>query len=737
MDVYIHRSYKFFDSKHPAPDWYEKLSPSVRDAAEQLILGDMPPGSTIEQARSRVLDWLSDLKEGGPTRAGSTLGAKDPSIFMHRRLKSPELKAVLGEYNDPLINWAKTISKTVDWIAKQTFLTEVREKGLGDFLFEEGVNPPGYNARLAAEGNTAMSPLSGLRTKQEIADAFKELEGATSPGSYMRAYLTLNAATKVANTVYSQLTQARNLLSRTWSAGYAGHWNVPQIGTAVKAIWSDISSEPGNWKDYLDNATKLGVIRDTSRHAEMREVVRDAGFQDQTPASLYSWSFAQFYKNAVHKPLSAAYRASDELGMIYGWECEKILQRKVHPNWSAKEIDAESAKIVRDLYQVYSLTPRIVKSLRSNVLVAPFPTFSYQMWRTAINGVSRSIMEIKSANPAERNVGKMRLASQIATLSATAVFNRGTAALLGIALSEQDDFRLFQPPWARNSRWIFTGKDEKTGEISAVNASYIDPFSVLTDPLLAIKGAIRRGDNPVDAALHIGGELLRPFTSPQMLATAIEEAYRGETDMGREVWNKTDSGWEKIVKISSHIAKTMLPATIQRAERRGIPAFRDEQPQYGRKLEPAIEVFRELTGVAYEKFNYKTALAYKAREFVTNDKAAEDKFRFPATRIQKTGPQEVYDAYVEANKRKLAIWQDMRQAYVAAIRRGVSDQEAQSILRSRQVSKTDAKKISQGLFQPYEISPQVKSRAAELKRILPMEQIKAYSKSMQDMRLEP
>jgi hypothetical protein len=308
--------------------------------------------------------------------------------------------------------------------------------------------------------------------------------------------------------------------------------------------------------------------------------------------------------------------------------------------------------------------------------------------------------------------------------------------VLGITDEEENDFRKFQPPWAKNSRWIFLGKDPSTAELKAVNASGFDPYAYVTDPMIAIMNAVHSKDSITDTMLEVTKEVFRPWVSEQMLISAILEAKNGKTDRGKTIWNITDSDYVKALKSTAHVAKTLEPATIQRTQKRIIPAFRDEQPTYGRKLEPWHEIGRELTGISYEKFNYKTALAFKATEFRKNDADAEFVIREPFVQIRKTSPDEIIEGYNEGNERKLKLWKEMRQVYNAAIRRGVSQSEARSILKSRGLPTKDTLAIATGRFQPYAISAEVLRRARELKREIPMAKIRAAEGKFRNQSLD-
>lgn len=726
MDVYVHRSYRFFDSKKPAPQWYADIPLGIKNAAEQFVTQNAPY-LTPDQARSRLLRWLSDLKDettGGP---GGKLGSKDLSMFMRRKVIAPEIRAVLGEYKSPLMNYARSVTKMSQWLAKQKFLEDVRSRGMGVFLFEEGGDPPGFNARIAAEGTESMSPLNGLRTSDEIARAFKEMDSVPTENPAARAYLMLNGWTKFAATGLSLLTQARNLLSRPFMAMWAGHWDFTKVPEAIRMVAAETRGRmDAATKAKLARAKELLILDDAGRSGEIRAVMKDAALQEVAPGELYSWSALRAIKHYGYRVPESFYKASDNLGSLVGWLAETETQAKLNPTLPLAEIEARAAKITREIYPYYSETPKIVRAFRK-APVGTFVTFPYQMIRVIWNGLARSVHEIRSANPAEQAVGYKRLGSQMATLTAAYGLQEAAKLAMGISTKQEDDFRRFQPPWSRNSKWLFTDKDQQTGELGAINLSYLDPFSYATDPLVATLRTVREGGDLFETFTETTMEMFSPWTTEQILVQAIIEARNGVTDTGREIYNKTDDPWEKFTKQTRHVMdEALMPGTVQRVQKRILPAARNEQPVFGRKLELAPEIARELTGIAVEKFSFKNGLAFRAKEFAEDDRAAESIFHRTLSQTQTTAPADIFAAYQESDRRRFEIWSEIRRDFLAAVRQGVSTREAIQLMNARGVSQRDARLIANGMYEPMPVSDQSRDRARERNRVIPMEQIQRY-----------
>jgi len=87
--------------------------------------------------------------------------------------------------------------------------------------------------------------------------------------------------------------------------------------------------------------------------------------------------------------------------------------------------------------------------------------------------------------------------------------------------------------------------------------------------------AIRSDKTPSDAATDVVGEFLVPYVGEQMLAASIVDSLRNTTRFGGQIYNDTDDDLTKWEKSLWHISKTLRPGTINRVEKRIIPAFRD------------------------------------------------------------------------------------------------------------------------------------------------------------------
>ncbi|RKX63591.1 MAG: hypothetical protein DRP42_07465, partial [Tenericutes bacterium] len=196
---YVHRSYQAFDDKK----WFSRVSDEVLDNARQYLLQRyQDTGLTRAEAVERTQVIMDDILKNGTAYGGfegfikeSKLGAKDLSVLKKRKTIAPEIRALLGEYLDPRINFAKSATKMGNLIWNQRFLDRIKEIGMGEFLFTDETRPEG-TVQIAAEGSEVYAPLNGLYTFRETEQAFKDALGKEQMADWFRTVIRLNGTVK-------------------------------------------------------------------------------------------------------------------------------------------------------------------------------------------------------------------------------------------------------------------------------------------------------------------------------------------------------------------------------------------------------------------------------------------------------------------------------------------------------------------------------------------------------------
>lgn len=520
--IYVHRAYKV----HRDPKWSEKVPPEHRNRFKGLIRSDFPE-KTDDQLEGLIDNLLFEGKAGDSpiaflAKGGSKVGAKDLSILKRRKDILPELRALWGEYDDPLANYALTIGKMANLAANHKFLTRVREEGLNDFLFEEPVtNKKGkFIKKIAPKGSEAMNPLSGLYTTPEIEAAFREAqEGMPEVGKWLRHYMKFLTAAKIAKTVSSPQTQLRNVYANPMFGLVQGHWNVLKTKQAFQAFWGSVSTRaPQEWRDYVTDLKFRGVIGQEVHAGELKGMVDDA--TKATPDEFLDVSAGSTIWKKLWRVPQKLYEMGDAVFKVYGYENEKARYKKA--GFSEAEAADIAADLVRNGYPSYSQIPRLAKIARRSPLIATFPSFPAAVIQISLWGPKQIKKELSSDNPKVRAIGRRRLAGHflgfILGAEGLALASRW---LLGISWEEDKKMREHVAPWEKEGSIIHLPPDEE-GKREYLDGSFIDPFSYVRDPLMAVL----RGDNPMDGLANGLKEMTRPFLSEDMTTQKILSTLR-------------------------------------------------------------------------------------------------------------------------------------------------------------------------------------------------------------------
>ena len=246
LGAHLTRSYKIFDDTN-----WEKNAPKymgeaewerTKNAFKSWYRSEFP--TTPPEAMEGILkDFLSVGDDLNPIQAiaNGKLGRLNTKVLERRREIPVEIRNLWGEHNDPMVNFARTISNQAGYIANYRWMKEFRENGLGrGFFFDpkadrNALRPADFTAEIAGEGSGHMSVLGGLRTTPEIAQAYaRQFSNSNAIDNVpLRAILALSTTSKVMKTVGSHVTQIRNLVSNAGFALANGYFTDPMFLRAI------------------------------------------------------------------------------------------------------------------------------------------------------------------------------------------------------------------------------------------------------------------------------------------------------------------------------------------------------------------------------------------------------------------------------------------------------------------------------------------------------------------------
>ena len=649
MGTYITRSYEIFDNKN----FRQKVGEQELQAAKNFLRTQ--PGmialAQAEAARTGVtvdeaLDVLVDNKideyfadaETGALVKGSKLGSKDLSTLKERKEIPEQIRMLMGEYSDPAMNYARTVLNISTLAARHQFLTQVKEAGMGKFFFEknDSQRPKGFDTEIASEGSDTMSPLNGLMTTPEIAEAFGIYEGQKGEDSWIqkaiKIYYKAMALVKHLKTIESVSTHMKNIFGNFGFVAVNGH-SLIEIGKAIKVVAQDLKtmSKP-EVETKIDEYIKAGIMRQGAGVNEIRDMFKDAdmdGFLERRlsmkkPNKGVVGKIKQAISSRGSKIISAmedAYQAEDDMFKIAAYETEMnryadALYNKSKDQLTDKEkqeVSDIAANNVKNTYPTYSRIPEGIKRLRRFPLfIGSFISFQAEAYRTAYNTIALAKDELSSDNKKIKAIAARRIAGASTYLTAkTAMLSyagyaagTGIGGVLGALFDDDDekkkekDVRSFLPPWSQNSDIIVLKAAD--GEIEYIDFSASDPHGGINKAL----NAFLKGDDLLDSFKQSTLELVGQFQGPDILTNLAIQLKGNENDFGKPIYNEEDSFAEKTDKIIDYVYKVVEPGTITSIRK-----------AVGSEQSLGQIAFGEATGLKIRKSNVKDQFGYKLPEF--------------------------------------------------------------------------------------------------------------------------
>jgi len=722
MGTYITRSYEIFDNKN----FRQKVGEQELQAAKNFLRTQpgmialaqseaARTGTTVDEALDVLVDnkideYFADAETGALVK-GSKLGSKDLSTLKERKEIPEQIRMLMGEYSDPAMNYARTVLNIASLAARHKFLTQVKEAGMGKFFFEknDSQRPKGFDTEIAAEGSDTMSPLNGLMTTPEIAEAFGLYNGQQGEESWVqkgiKIYYKAMGLVKWLKTIASVSTHMKNVISNFGFVGVNGH-SLIEIGKAANVVLQDLKtmSKP-EIEAKIDEYIKAGIMRQGAGINEIRDMFKDADMDNflerrlslRKPNKGVVGKIKQAISSRGSKIISLAedlYQAEDDMFKIAAYETEMnryadALYNKSKDQLTDKqkeEVSDIAANNVKNTYPTYSRIPEGIKRLRRFPLfIGSFISFQAESYRTAYNTIALAKDELSSDNKKIKTIAARRIAGAGAYLTAkTALLSyagyaagTGLSGVLGALFNDDDeekkekDVRSFLPPWSKNSDLIILKAAD--GEIEYIDFSASDPHGGINKAL----NAFFNGEDMLDSFKQSTLELVGQFQGPDILTNLAIQLKGNENDFGKPIYNEEDSFAEKTDKILDYVYKVVEPGTITSARK---AAFSEQS--LGQLA------FGEATGLKIRKSDVKEQFGYKLAEFdesfkdirkiynseyYKNERLLEDS---KATNKDINEQQKkTDDAYVRANEQYAAKAKELMDLINSANRLGVDYDE--------------------------------------------------------------
>lgn len=686
----------------------QTLTPDDYNAIHDALMEKGEAWTATPEGQERVKAAINQLVRRSPNGqlelfAGGKLGSKNLSILKRRTSISPEIRAMMGEYTDPKINFARSAGKMGALWQNHLFLNRVKELGMNKFLFEK---PTGdHFVPIAAEGSATMAPLNGLHTTPEIATAFSQFNATQNLPFFLKALQRVNLFAKMGKTVLSPASIGHNAISQTSSWLLNGHafafnpanWREPISTLAEREGWTGIRNLMGASKDearaYLDHMMALGVIEPDARVGELKATMRDALSKGETMEGL---SMLGSRTARILGATSKTHEFPNSFTKMLLFEAERARYAKALPDMPPAQLDALASHAVRDITPTYSQVPKAVRAIRGVPLAGPFISFASEAWRNYLNTYKMAYRDYQ--NPKTRNIGIQRLIGAMLYSSLFALAAKATASLLGIDSKEERKFRKFLPDWSKNSQIFWLANDGK-GNLKYLDTSYITHSSLMDAPIQAILN----GKDPTSALIGSFEALFKPALDPQIGTMAMGEAAMNAKHNGsgglEPVSTAPANTLKNAAERAEYVGKQIQPGIIDSAERM-YEASQGDVKKYGQQRTIQDELLRN-AGLNVTSLNLAQSLRYAGLQYADQMQQAESRYRMVLTREGSVSPQELASAKNEMESTRQALFSDMADKVSAAQNLGLPSDKLIAALQDSKLGRPEIKTLLSGTYAPF------------------------------------
>jgi len=730
-EQYLTRSYERDDNPNYTVELVKKRDPNKFAIAENFMRTQMKAANpAITEAE--VQGKIKELIEGGKDKPFESLIqasgiGKKLGITKARQDIPEQIRYLMGEYTDPVINYARSASKMINLLQSQEQLNKLKEFGVANKLFFE--RPTGNAAtQIAADGSDTRSPLNGLYAEKDLVDAIENFEMMHKGGTAFQLYSMANAWVKWGKTVGSIQAQFRNPISNVLIEVVNGNFNFGGNLKPVKTILAEFGVPSVDTKEgraYLTRAAQLGVYDNTVLN-EFTQMLKDAQqYKGSTidlaeelsakSGKLVGTGFGMIKRGAktTLDTLNKTYRAGDNLFKLMAWENEtkQIMDGRGLSRQEAEVIGAERVKNTRP---TYSRVPRIIKAFRLQPLIGNFVSWPSEILRTLPNTVRYAAEDFKT--PRMRKYAFKRLAGMIA----------GTSAIMGVLAigkwatgfndRKVDALRRFVAPYQKNASLMPTGMDGK--DVGYVDISYTSPYEIFFGPMQAAVS----GRDPEESIFGAIKDFTESYIGPSILANSIISAYYGKTPQGRTIRNPQDTFTDQSLDVISYVLRQNEPATVSQIRRIGYAL--SGQPdtsvsRYGRIYKPSEEL-SALFGIRPQSINVSKALESKASRFNTDMADVGRIFTETYGAVGNVPEAKVREQFEKMQNRRKIMFDEANKDFHAAMLLGLSRSEAISAMRAGGMGVDNASAIANNKYRDYKIS---KSLTKSMRRELSPEEM--------------
>ena len=697
LKTYMRRSYKLFEDADYKPTAQVKTTAinHLRDIkVSEKLLGQAEKGVEVSaKARKKLIaraqkDAEFDVSE----MLGNTDELRDyvsqvkrvGKFYKKNETLSPEIRALLGEIDNPADNIILTLTKAARISEMQDYYNVVRDLGQSKYIFGKGTDAQRgtrYNVKITGTN----SKLDNQYTTQEIADAlarreetYKAVEADNPLGSLIRTYIGLKGGAQAMQTTYRLSTHGRNIIGGyqfgTANGRILSHTTVDALAVLRNRIWRkggqvNKKALDQSYEEYLG----LGVINTQINVNQYRDAL-EIGFRgikgDDAKSVLGRAKKSKLGDAVLEKP-GQIYMATDDFFKIGAYEAELADLRKA---WGDTVDDnllkRDAARIVADTMPNYDKIPKSLKALRA-LPFGNFVAFPAEITRTSLKIVQQASKEITSTNSVIKTRGLQRLAGFAVTNASWATLATASYNWMGFSDEEVEARRVLNSgPYSDGSSLTYFRLPE--GKVGYINTQYLDSYQTTKTPIQTFFHEINEGelkgkeldDILIKAGIESVKEFIKPYTSESIatgpllsIATAMIDK-DGRDHNGKLIFGEKGINGSALLAITG---KAVLPGTIPNLAKL-YESIKGEADAYGNYPQPKEHVWLEQAGIKPVEENLERSFEYKLKDYKLLDRQVYlDRINLDNT------PEKINEDLLLTNSLEFQNQQDLYIAVKAAV----------------------------------------------------------------------
>ena len=634
-------------------------------------------------------------------------------------------------------------------------------------------NPNGLKLASGLPDELYTSPLDGMYTSKEIADALKflddqKLNSITKNFAYRWLVMIPKGGAQVGKTVLGPFTHSRNFFSGGVTAIATGNILIPpaELAKHLSMAWKTIQPQTmyritGNpkWRNIrgvdVSDPTKMpslkeggqglyqflldeSVVNSSATYRDVLGLLKDI----QKGGDLLGriWARGPKAMKGLMRWSQDMYIAEDDIWKIYNFLGESYKVNRAFTNAltagkitkaqmpSQIEMYKEAARVVRNTVPNYAYVSDFVKGVRRSPL-GNFVSFPAEIIRTSANIVEEGLTQVRGGNPLlakygiKENIfsrnGYERLFGAAFTFAAIPTMAyQGMKALYGLTEEHVQAIREMVAPWSVDSTLLpYRNEDGTYGYVDFSHGFFYD---TITNPVQSvIVGVNSNRDQPLVTGLAEGmvramGRLVEPFVSESIwMGVAMDVLVRnGVTRRGTRIFNEREPLGDKIWKSIKHATYIMSPGSLPQLRRLYKAAMGETLKGQRYEIPKELAGFFGFRGVDIEP---DRRLDFGIQDF-NRDKRAERNLIYQGTMTGDpvTDNDQIVRQFILANQQHLETMSKIKRIVDAAQVLGLRRKDIKRIFTDRGQGKLYNDYLRRNKFQPFTVSKNMEQAYEDL-----------------------